>query len=183
MHRTHQLLAAKNADRERSQAVAQARIARRAAALEAAVIAAGIAASKTDQALQDLIDEFADVPALVVADAADPDPDFEAEAEADAAWMDKHARVAIWQGVMRRTTAAIEAVLVTSILRAVVIAELHAQSHRHAVRIRNILSRLARDTLSALLHARLRVVHICTIARIARAGRAASAASAAPARC
>ena len=178
MHCARQLIAAKNADRERSQAVAQARIARRAAALDAADVAAGIATSEADPGLRDLLAEFADVPAFI-ADAADPE--IEADAEIDDAWLNKIARVGVWQDVIQRVRTDITAAMITSILRMAAGAGLHAQSHRRAVRIRNILSRLARDILSALILARMRVIHICISARIQRAGRAAALASAGPA--
>ncbi len=156
------------------------RITRRTAALEAAQVAAGVAASEADPALRDLLAMHAGV--LDGLPPITPDDDgVDADAEADAAWLDKISRVGVWQAVIQQTTAAIEAVLITSILRAVVVASLLVRSRRRAVRIRSILSRLARDILFALLRARLRVIHICISARIQRAGRAFALASAGPA--
>ena len=181
MHHARQFLAAQTADRARSQSVARDRIARRAAAIEAAQVATGVAASEADPALRDLLTMHAGV--LDGLPPITPDNDADADPAADAEWLDKHVRVAAWQDVMQRVRADITSSLITSILRIVVVASLLVQSLRHAVRIRNILSRLARDILSALILARMRVIHICISARIQRAGRAAALASAGPAHC
>ena len=176
MHRhARQHLAARTADRTRGYALVRERIARRIATLEAAKVAAGIAASETDPGLHDLLAAFADVPVFV----ADADPDF----EADATWLDKPVRVGIWHDVMRQTTAAIAATLITSILHeaCTLIAHWIVQTHQRAAHLSDILARAARDALSALAHARLRVAHICITARAMRAGRAVALASAAPA--
>ena len=180
MHRhARQHLAARTADRTRGYALVRERIARRIATLEAAKVAAGIAASETDPGLHDLLAAFADVPVFV----ADADPDF--ESEADATWLDKPVRVGIWHDVMRQTTAAIAATLITSILHEAcnLIAHWIVQTHQRAAHLSDILARAARDSLSALAHARLRVAHICITARAMRAGRAVALASAAHAQC
>lgn len=53
--------------------------------------------------------------------------------------------------------------------------------HQHAALLTNILARLARAALAALLRARMRTIHAAITARILRAGRAVAASSAAPA--
>ena len=180
MHHARQSLAAQNADRERSLSVMRERIARRAAALESAEIAMGIAASEADPALQDLLAAFADVPEFV----ADADPDLAAEADADAAWLDKISRVGVWQAVIQRTAAAIEAALITAMLRMAGFTGVMGTGRLVQLRqrARAAALRAARDTFSALTRARFRVAHICITARAMRAGRVVAATSAAHAR-
>ena len=181
MHRhARQPLAARTADRTRGYALVRERIARRIATLEAAEIAAGIAASEDDPGLRDLLAAFADVPSFV----ADADPDF-AEAEADATGLDKRVRVGAWQDLMQRARTDITTKIITSILRLAgfTVAHLLLRSHQRAAALHHILARLARDQISAIAHARLRVIHICISARAMRAGRVAVLASTAPACC
>ena len=109
--------------------------------------------------------------------AAEIDALREAEAEADpaprayCAWIDEaelagsETALEVYRSLCRADRAALPAI---------------KPVHQHAGLLSNILARLARDTLAALIHARLRVAHSCITARIARAGRAVAATSAAP---
>ena len=182
MHRHARHLAARTADRASSQAVMRDRITRRTAALEAAQVAAGVAASEADPALRDLLAMHAGV-----LDGLPPitpdDDDADAEADADATWLDRHARVGIWQDVMQRARTDITARLIASMLQAAgfVSAGLLARLHQRAVTLHNAIARILQAQLAALVHARMRVAHICAMARAMRAGRSSAATSAAPA--
>ena len=159
------------------------RIARRAAALETAAISAGIAASDADANFRALLDTLTGVldglPPITLDDDADDG------ADAAAAWQDGFERAVIWQDVMRRTTSTISVARITSVLRlaCVTIAHLTLRLHQRTAALHRILARLARYTLFALAHARLRVAHLCITARAMRAGRVAVLASTAPAGC
>ena len=143
---------------------------------EAAVIAAGIAGSETDADLQALLADAAGtldgLPEIV------PDPDFDADADADAAWLRQCSAGWILHAIARRRLLTIAAGLRQ--VDAAALPEI-APEHQRQAHLSDILARAARARLAALIHARLRVIHVAAIARLARAGRSSAATSAAPA--
>ena len=136
---------------------------------------AALAAQESDPRYQALVDEIdalreawanaAPVPCADQAAAAE-EADFARRAEAELA--DSETALTLYRSLCRADRAALPEI---------------APAHQRAAHLRNILARLARDTLAALIHARLRTIHAAITARILRAGRAVAASSAAPAPC
>ena len=159
---------------ERADAHADAQIQQAQVEGEAATIEAGIAASEADPSFAALrgMDVLAGLPEIT------PDSEF-ADDAADGAWL--YQRRASWtlHAIARRRLLRLADTL--RVADAAALPELLPAHQRDAV-LRNTLARFARDALSALAHARLRVAHICITARILRAGRASAATSAAHAR-
>ncbi len=178
------LIAARTADRIGSRAAARvtreeradAQIQHAQAEGEAAAIAAGIAASEADPALHALLADAAGT--LDGLPVIEPDPDFDADADADAAWLRKRGAAWILRASARRRLLIIAGAL--RLADAAALPEI-APAHQRDAILHNTLARAARARLAALIHARLRVIHIAAIARIARAGRSSAATSAAPA--
>ena len=105
-----------------------------------------------------------------------PDPEFDADADADAAWLRQCSAGWILHAVARRRLLTIAAGL--RIADAAALPEI-APEHQRQAHLSDILARAARARLAALIHARLRVIHVAAIARLARAGRSSAATSAA----
>ena len=177
------LIAARTADRMCGRAAARvtreeradAQIHQAQAEAGATQIAAGIAASEADPALQALLAAHAHVldglPEIV------PDPDF--DADADATWLRQRGAAWILRAIARRRLLIIAGALRIADAAALPII---APAHQRQAHLARIIARAARDSLSALAHARIRVAHICIAARAMRAGRVAALASAAHAR-
>lgn len=160
---------------ERGETRAEAQIQHAQADTEAAVIAAGIAVSEADPALRDLLAAHAHV--LEGLPEITPDPEF--DADADATWLRQRGEAWTLHAIARRRLLIIAAAL--RIADAAALPDL-LPAHQRQARLTNILARAMRADLAALIHARLRVVHLAAIARLARAGRVAALASAAHAR-
>ena len=126
--------------------------------------------------LRSMLGEAGDV--LAGLPVIEPDPDFGGDA-ADAAWLYQLRASWTLHAIARRRLLRLADTL--RVADAAALPELLPAHQRHA-HLARILARAARDTLSALAHARLRVAHICITARILRAGRAVAATSAAHAR-
>lgn len=109
-----------------------------------------------------------------------PDADAEptnAEAEADAAWLRQREITWTLRAIARRRLLIIAAAL--RIADSAALPNL-LPAHERIAHLDQILARLARDVLSALIRARIGVAHICVAARAIRAGRVAVLASAGP---
>ena len=185
-HHAARQIAAATADRTCGRAAARvtreeradAQIQQAQADTEAAAIEAGIAGSETDADLQALL--AAHVGVLAGLPEITPDPEFDADADADGAWL--YQRRAAWT---LHASARRRLLIIAGALRladAAALPEL-LPAHQRQAHLARIIARAARDSLSALAHARLRVAHICITARAMRAGRAAVLASTAPACC
>ncbi len=178
------LIAARTADRACGRAAARvtreeradAQIQQVQADAETAQIAAGIAGSEADPALQALLAAHAGV--LDGLPEIEPDPEFDADSDADAAWLRQRSTGWILHAVARRRLLTIAAGLRQ--VDAAALPEI-APEHQRQAHLSDILARAARARLAALIHARLRVIHVAAIARLARAGRSSAATSAAPA--
>lgn len=156
---------------------ADAQIHQAQAEAEAATIEAGIAASEADPALQALLADAAGT--LDGLPVIEPDPEFADDAADDAAWLRQCSAGWILHAIARRRLLIIAAAL--RLADAAALPEI-APAHQRQARLTNILARAMRADLAALIHARLRVVHLAAIARIQRAGRSSAATSAAHAR-
>ena len=128
--------------------------------------------------LRSMLDEAGDV--LAGLPEIEADPDFDADADADAIWLRQRGEAWTLHAIARRRLLRLAAAL--RVADAAALPEI-APEHQRAAHLFDILARHARDTLSALAHARLRVAHICITARAMRAGRASAATSAAHAQC
>ncbi len=137
---------------------------------EAAAIEAGIAASEADPSFAALrgIDVLAGLPEI------EADPEF--DADADATWLRQRGAAWILHAIARRRLLTIAGALRLADAAALPII---APAHQRQAHLFDILARAARARLAALIHARLRVIHIAAIARLARAGRSSAATSAA----
>ena len=181
----HPQIAARTADRIGSRDAARvtreeradAQIQHARADTEAAVIAAGIAGSETDADLLALLADAAGT--LDGLPVIEPDPEFADDAADDAAWLRQCSAGWILHAIARRRLLIIAAAL--RLADAAALPEI-APAHKRQARLTNILARAMRADLAALIHARLRVVHLAAIARIQRAGRSSAATSAAHAR-
>lgn len=186
MDTARQIITAVTAERECARAAARvtreeradAQIQQAQAEGETAAIEAGIAGSETDADLQALL--AAHVGVLAGLPEITPDPEFDADADADGAWLYQRGEAWTLHAIARRRLLRLADTL--RVADAAALPDL-LPAHQRQARLTNILARAARDSLSALAHARLRVAHICITARILRAGRASAATSAAPAYC
>ena len=144
---------------------------------EAAVIAAGIAGSETNADLQALLADAAGT--LDGLPEIEADPEF-ADAADDATWLRQRSTGWTLHAIARRRLLRLAAAL--RVADAAALPEI-APEHQRAAHLFDILARAERARLAALIHARLRVIHIAAIARLARAGRSSAATSAAHAQC
>ena len=174
--RTADRMCGRDAARVTREERADAQIHQAQAEAEAAMIAAGIAASEADPALQALLADAAGT--LDGLPEIEADPEF-ADAADDATWLRQRSTGWTLHAIARRRLLRLADTL--RLADAAALPEI-APEHQRAARLSSIIARAARDSLSALAHARIRVAHICAIARILRAGRAVAATSAAHAR-
>ena len=143
---------------------------------EAATIAAG-AGSETDADLLALLADAAGT--LDGLPEIEADPEF-ADAADDATWLSQRSTGWTLHAIARRRLLRLAAAL--RVADAAALPEI-APEHQRAAHLFDILARAERARLAALIHARLRVIHIAAIARLARAGRSSAATSAAHAQC
>ena len=143
---------------------------------EAATIAAG-AGSETDADLLALLADAAGT--LDGLPEIEADPEF-ADAADDATWLRQRSTGWTLHAIARRRLLRLAAAL--RVADAAALPEI-APEHQRAAHLFDILARAERARLAALIHARLRVIHIAAIARLARAGRSSAATSAAHAQC
>ena len=171
----HPQIAARTADRIGSRDAARVTREERGETRWHATAAEPEPAITDNQELRSMLDEAGDVldalPEIV------PDPEF--DADADAAWLRQCSAGWILHAIARRRLLIIAAAL--RLADAAALPEI-APAHQRQARLTNILARAMRADLAALIHARLRVVHLAAIARIQRAGRSSAATSAAHAR-
>ena len=109
-----------------------------------------------------------------------PDPEFANDAADDDAWLRQRGAAWTLRAIARRRLLRLADTL--RLADAAALPEL-LPAHQRAAILQNTLARAARARLAALIHARLRVIHVAAIARLARAGRSSAATSAAPAYC
>ena len=143
---------------------------------EAATIAAG-AGSETDADLLALLADAAGT--LDGLPEIEADPEF-ADAADDATWLRQRSTGWTLHAIARRRLLRLAAAL--RVADAAALPEI-APEHQRAAHLFDILARAERARLAALIHARLRVIHVAAIARLARAGRSSAATSAAHAQC
>ena len=174
---TARQIAAATADRTCGRAAARVTREERGETRWHAVAAEPEPAITDNQELRSMLDEagamLAGLPEIT------PDSEF-ADAADDATWLRQRGAAWTLHASARRRLLIIAAAL--RIADAAALPEI-APAHQRQARLTNILARAARARLAALIHARLRVIHVAAIARIARAGRSSAATSAAPAYC